>query len=114
MPVSKAPIREQVLAGPIDRMGVLRVRRVRSMHSLARTALQAPARRAHAIYRIAYPSPMLMGACLGSRNPTVDLLYYIVTTVGILQFFPSNIFPNPLLASPILRGPLARMPVSFW
>ena len=51
MPVSKAPIREQVLAGPIDRMGVLRVRRVRSIHPLARTALQASACRAHAIYR---------------------------------------------------------------
>ena len=60
MPVSKAPIREQVLAGPIDRMGVLRVRHVRSIHSLARTALQVSACKAYAIYQGASPSPVLV------------------------------------------------------
>ena len=60
MPVSKAPIREQVLVGPIDRMGVLRVRHVRSIHSLARTALQVSACKAYAIYRSASPSPVLV------------------------------------------------------
>ena len=60
MPVSEAPVREQVLAGPIDRMGILRVRHVRSIHSLARTALQASACKAHAIYRGASPSPLLV------------------------------------------------------
>jgi hypothetical protein len=60
MPVSKAPIREQVLAGPIDRMGILRVRHVRSIHSLARTALQVSACKAYAIYQGASPSPVLV------------------------------------------------------